>query len=121
MFGKTQHIHIIGIGGAGLSGIAEVLLDHEFHVTGSDIKMSATTEHLKSCGARIWYSHSRSHVNGADVVVFSPAIPEDNPELQAALESDIPIIRGAEMLNEISRMRYSIAIREHTAKQQRLQ
>lgn len=110
MLGKTQHIHIIGIGGAGLSGIAEVLLDHDFNVTGSDIKKSSATEHLKSCGANIWYGHDSSHVNGADVVVTSPAIPEENSELQAAHHAQIPIIRGAEMLNEITRMRYSIAV-----------
>ncbi len=110
MFGKTQHIHIIGIGGAGLSGIAEVLLDLDFNVTGSDIKKSATTEHLKSCGAKVWYGHASSQVNGADVVVMSPAIPEDNPELQAAMHAKIPIIRGAEMLNEITRVRYSVAV-----------
>ncbi len=110
MFGKTQHIHIIGIGGAGLSGIAEVLLDLGFDVTGSDIKKTPTTEHLKSCGAKIWYGHAASQINGADVVVMSPAIPEDNPELQAAMFAKIPIIRGAEMLNEITRMRYSIAV-----------
>ena len=110
MFGKTQHIHFIGIGGSGLSGIAEVLLDHDFDVTGSDIIKSATTEHLKTCGANIWYGHAASQVNGADVVVTSPAIPDDNPELQAALVAKIPIIRGAEMLNEITRMQYSIAV-----------
>ena len=110
MFGKTQHIHIIGIGGSGLSGIAEVLLDLGFDVTGSDIKKTPTTEHLKSCGAKIWYGHAALQVNGADVVVMSPAIPEDNPELQAAMFAKIPIIRGAEMLNEITRMRYSIAV-----------
>lgn len=110
MFGKIQHIHIIGIGGAGLSGIAEVLLNLDFDVTGSDIQKSATTEHLKTCGARIWYGHAASQVEGADVVVMSPAIPEDNPELQAAMLAKIPIIRGAEMLNEITRMRYSIAV-----------
>lgn len=110
MLGKTQHIHIIGIGGAGLSGIAEVLLDHDFNVTGSDIKESAATEHLKSCGANIWYNHDSAHINGADVVVTSPAIPANNSELQAAVQAQIPIIRGAEMLNEITRMRYSIAV-----------
>ena len=110
LLGKTQHIHIIGIGGAGLSGIAEVLLDHDFNVTGSDIKKSITTEHLKTCGANIWYNHSSSHIDGADVVVISPAIPENNPELRAAEKNKIPIIRGAEMLNEITRMRYSIAV-----------
>ena len=77
MFGKIQHIHIIGIGGAGLSGIAEVLLNLDFDVTGSDIQKSATTEHLKTCGAKIWYGHAASQVNGADVVVMSPAIPKN--------------------------------------------
>ncbi len=110
MFGKTQNIHIIGIGGAGLSGIAEVLLGLDFNVTGSDLKKSAATEHLKSIGAKIWYGHASSQVNGADVIVMSPAIPDDNPELQAAMHAKIPIILGAEMLNEITRMRKSIAI-----------
>lgn len=110
MFGKTQHIHIIGIGGAGLSGIAEVLLDLDFDVTGSDIKKTSATEHLKECGAKVWYGHTASNVDGADVVVMSPAIPDENPELQAAKLAKIPIIRGAEMLNEITRMRYSIAV-----------
>jgi len=110
LFGKTQNIHIIGIGGAGLSGIAEVLLDFDFLVSGSDIKKSVTTEHLKSCGAKIWYGHDSSYIDGADVVVRSPAIPDNNPELQAAMLSKIPIIMGAEMLNEITRMRYSIAV-----------
>ncbi len=110
MFGKIQHIHIIGIGGAGLSGIAEVLLNLDFDVTGSDIQKSATTEHLKTCGAKIWYGHAASQVNGADVVVMSPAIPENNPELKAAISAQIPVVRGAEMLNEITRMRYSIAV-----------
>ncbi|MCE2401276.1 UDP-N-acetylmuramate--L-alanine ligase [Candidatus Poribacteria bacterium] len=110
MFGKIQHIHIIGIGGAGLSGIAEVLLNLDFDVTGSDIQKSATTEHLKTCGAKIWCGHAASQVNGADVVVMSPAIPENNPELKAAISAQIPVVRGAEMLNEITRMRYSIAV-----------
>ncbi|MCG9129221.1 UDP-N-acetylmuramate--L-alanine ligase [Candidatus Poribacteria bacterium] len=110
MFGKTQHIHIIGIGGSGLSGIAEVLLDHDFHVSGSDIQTTSTTEHLKECGASVWNNHEAKNIDGADVVVISPAIPEDNPELKAAKKANIPIIRGAEMLNEISRLRYSIAV-----------
>lgn len=110
MFGKTQHIHIIGIGGSGLSGIAEVLLDHDFHVSGSDLQKSHTTEHLKGCGAKVWNTHEASNIEGADVVVISPAIPDENPELQAAKLEKIPIIRGAEMLNEISRLRYSVAV-----------
>ena len=84
MFGKTRHIHIIGIGGAGLSGITEILLDLGFRVTGSDIQKSYTTEHLRSRGATIYYGHAASQMCGADVVVMSPAIPPDNPELLAA-------------------------------------
>ncbi len=110
MFGKTQHIHIIGIGGTGLSGIAEVLLDHDFHVSGSDLQKSHTTEHLKECGATVWNKHEASNIEGADVVVISPAIPDENPELLAAKLQKIPIIRGAEMLNEISRLRFSVAV-----------
>ena len=110
MFGKTRHIHIIGIGGAGLSGITEILLDLGFHVTGSDIQESYTTEHLRARGATIYYGHAASHINGADVIVISPAIPTDNLELLAAKTQKIPIVRGAEMLNEITRMRYSVAV-----------
>ena len=110
MFGKTRHIHIIGIGGAGLSGITEILLDLGFHVTGSDIQESYTTEHLRALGATIYYGHAASHINGADVIVISPAIPADNVELLAAEMQKIPIVRGAEMLNEITRMRYSVAV-----------
>ena len=110
MFGKTRHIHIIGIGGAGLSGITEILLDLGFHVTGSDIRESYTIEHLRARGATIYYGHAASHIQGADVVVISPAIPTDNPELLAADTQKIPIVRGAEMLNEITRMRYSVAV-----------
>ena len=110
MFGKTQHIHIIGIGGAGLSGIAEILLDLGFHVTGSDIKKSDTTEHLRNIGVTVFYGHAAAQMHGADVVVVSPAIPPDNSELLAAQTQKIPIVRGAEMLNEITRMRYSVAV-----------
>ncbi len=110
MFGKTKHIHVIGIGGAGLSGISEILLDLGFQVTGSDLRCSETTEHLRAQGAKIYYSHATTNLNGADVVVKSPAIPPDNPELLAAAAQKIPVVRGAEMLNEITRMRYSVAV-----------
>lgn len=110
MFGKTQHIHVIGIGGAGLSGITEILLDLGFHITGSDLRCSEMTEQLRARGATVHYGHAASNLNGADVVVTSPAIPADNPELLAARTQKIPIVRGAEMLNEITRMRYSVAV-----------
>ena len=110
MFGKTRHIHIIGIGGAGLSGIAEILLDLGFKVTGSDIRKSDTTEHLRNIGVTVFYGHAAAQMQGADVVVVSPAIPPKNSELLAAQDRKIPIVRGAEMLNEITRMRYSVAV-----------
>lgn len=110
MFGKTQHIHVIGIGGVGLSGITEILLDLGFNVTGSDLRCSETTEQLRARGAIVHYGHAAANLNGADVVVKSPAIPQDNPELIAARRQKIPIVRGAEMLNEITRMRYSVAV-----------
>ena len=80
MFGKTRHVHIIGIGGAGLSGISEILLSLNFHVSGSDMNRTETTEHLIELGATVYYGHHARHVSGADVVVMSPAIPSDNPE-----------------------------------------
>ncbi len=110
MFGKTRHIHIIGIGGAGLSGIAEILLAFGFKVTGSDIKKSDTTAHLQGIGATVFYGHAAAQIQGADVVVVSPAIPAENSELRAAQAQKILVVRGAEMLNEIARMHYSVAV-----------
>ncbi len=110
MFGKTSHIHIIGIGGAGLSGIAEILLNQNFQVSGSDLRETEVTEHLAALGARIYYGHAAEQIADADVVVMSPAVPLQNPEVVAAQERKIPVIRGAEMLAEIMRMKYSIAI-----------
>ena len=110
MFGKTRHVHIIGIGGAGLSGISEILLSLGFHVSGSDMSRTEITEHLGELGASVYYGHQARHVSGADVVVMSPAIPSDNPEILAAQAHKIPVIRGAEMLAEIMRMKFSVAI-----------
>ena len=94
MFGKTRHIHIIGIGGAGLSGIAEILFDHGFHVTGSDISKSDTTEHLRDIGVTVFYGHDAAQIRGADVIVISPAIPPDNSELLAAQTQKNPNRQG---------------------------
>ena len=110
MFGKTRHVHIIGIGGAGLSGIGEILLSLGFHVSGSDMSRTEITEHLVELGASVHYGHHGQYVSGADVVVRSPAIPSDNPEILAAHARNIPVIRGAEMLAEIMRMKFSVAI-----------
>jgi len=110
MFGKTNHIHIVGIGGAGLSGIAEILLGLGFRVSGSDIKKSERTEQIAKLGGIVSIGHSAHQIGNADVVVVSPAIPGDNPEVLAAKARKTPVIRGAEMLAEIMRMKYSIAI-----------
>lgn len=110
MFGKTRHVHIVGIGGAGLSGISEILLNLGFHVSGSDMNRTETTEHLIKLGASVYYDHQARHVPNADVVVVSPVIPSENPEILAAQARKIPVIRGAEMLAEIMRMKFSVAV-----------
>ena len=110
MFGKTRHVHIVGIGGAGLSGISEILLSLGFHVSGSDMNRTEITEHLIKLGASVYYGHQAQYVPDADVVVVSPAIPSDNPEILAANARKIPVIRGAEMLAEIMRMKFSVAV-----------
>lgn len=110
MFGATRHIHIIGIGGAGLSGIAEILLSLDFWISGSDLSQSETTDHLAALGAKVYYGHAAEQISGADVVVVSPAVPPQNPEVVEAKNRKIPVIRGAEMLAEIMRMKSSVAI-----------
>ena len=110
MFGKTRHIYIIGIGGAGLSGITEILLSLGFRVSGADLHHTEVTEHLATLGAQIYYKHAAEQISDADVVVMSPAIPSHNPEIIAAKERKIPIIRGAEMLAEIMQMKFSVAV-----------
>ena len=110
MFGKTRHVHVVGIGGAGLSGISEILLSLGFHVSGSDMNRTEITEHLIKLGATVYYGHQARHVPDADVVVVSPAIPAENPEVLAAQTRKIPVVRGAEMLAEIMRMKFSVAV-----------
>ncbi|HID55404.1 TPA: UDP-N-acetylmuramate--L-alanine ligase, partial [Candidatus Poribacteria bacterium] len=110
MFGKTRHIHLVGIGGSGMSGIAEILVSQGFNVTGSDIKESDTIRRLRELGCKVNIGHSGENVHGADVVVISSAIPEDNPEVQEAKRLKIPVIPRAEMLAELMRMKFSIAI-----------
>ena len=111
IFGKTRHIHMVGIGGIGMSGIAEILLHKEYKVTGSDGKMSETTERLKSLGAEIYVGHDAAHVEGADVVVYTSAVKaEENVETRAAMQEKIPVIKRAEMLAELMRMKYGIGI-----------
>lgn len=110
MYQKKYHIYFVGIGGIGMSGIAELLLNLGYRVSGSDIKSSEITERLKSKGGTIFKGHSKENIKGADVVVMSSAIGPDNPEVVAAKKSSIPLIPRAEMLAELMRLKYSIAV-----------
>ncbi len=107
---KYERVHFIGIGGSGMSGIAEVLLNLGFTVTGSDLARQETTRHLEELGARVFYGHDPANPVGADLVVVSSAIRDDNPELLAAREMGIPVIPRAQMLAELMRVKFSIAI-----------
>ncbi|MBP8173520.1 MAG: UDP-N-acetylmuramate--L-alanine ligase [Aeromonadaceae bacterium] len=107
---RVRRIHFVGIGGAGMGGIAEVLANEGYQISGSDIASNRVTEHLASLGATIFIGHEASHVSGASVVVVSTAIHGDNPELVAAREQRIPVVRRAEMLAELMRYRHGIAI-----------
>lgn len=108
--GKIRKIHFIGIGGSGMNGIAEVLLNLGYTITGSDIKESPTTNRLKELGAKIFIGHSRENVKNVDVVVYSSAVKPDNPEILEAKERGIPTIPRGEMLSELMRFKYGIAI-----------
>ncbi|HGO5856045.1 TPA: UDP-N-acetylmuramate--L-alanine ligase [Mannheimia haemolytica] len=107
---RVSQIHFIGIGGAGMSGIAEVLLNEGYQISGSDIADGAVTQRLSSAGAKVFIGHQAENIAGASVVVVSTAIDETNPEIIAAREARIPVIRRAEMLAEIMRFRHGIAI-----------
>lgn len=109
-FGNFQRIHLIGIGGSGMSGIAEVLLALGYAVSGSDVKTSPTTERLRNLGAKIYEGHEPQHVRGAQVVVMSSAVRPDNPEIAEARKLKIPVIPRAEMLAELMRLKYGIAV-----------
>ncbi|MBU2828978.1 UDP-N-acetylmuramate--L-alanine ligase, partial [Acidithiobacillus ferriphilus] len=106
----VRQIHMVGIGGSGMRGIAEVLLNLGYAVSGSDLHPGSSTLRLTDLGARIFSGHEAANVRGADVVVISSAIPESNPEVQAARELRIPVIRRAEMLAELMRFKQGIAI-----------
>ena len=110
MFAKIQRIHFVGIGGIGMSGIAEVLLNLGYKISGSDLKSSAVTQRLASLGATTFEGHAAENVIGAEVVVTSSAIATDNPEVAKARELHIPVIGRAEMLAELMRLKYGIAI-----------
>lgn len=110
MYGKIEKIHFVGIGGIGMSGIAEVLLNLGYQVSGSDLRQSDTTERLAAIGGEIYIGHARQNLTNVDVVVTSTAVQEDNPEVLEARDRMIPVIPRAEMLAELMRMKYGIAI-----------
>jgi UDP-N-acetylmuramate--alanine ligase len=110
MFAKIQRIHFVGIGGIGMSGIAEVLLNLGYQISGSDLKISSITERLAGLGATTFEGHTASNIAGADVVVTSSAIPVNNPEVAEARRLHVPVIQRAEMLAELMRLKYGIAI-----------
>jgi len=110
-FSSVRNIHFVGIGGIGMSGIAEILMVQGFSVSGSDLHRSETTDHLIAKGATIFFGHHADNVANADVVVYSSAVnPNANPETLEATQRHLPLIRRAEMLSELSRLKYCLAI-----------
>lgn len=107
---KKRRIHFIGIGGIGMSGIAEILLNLGYRISGSDLRFSPITERLAKMGAVCFEGHAAEHVRGADVVVFSSAIAKDNPEYAAAKEAGAPLIMRGELLAELMRLKYGVAV-----------
>jgi UDP-N-acetylmuramate--alanine ligase len=110
MFAPSQRVHFIGIGGIGMSGIAEILLTMGYAVSGSDLRASSTTERLERLGATIFIGHTAANAAASDVVVTSSAVAKDNPEVVEARARKIPVIQRAEMLAELMRLKYGIAI-----------
>ena len=110
MFKRYQQIHFVGIGGVGMSGIAEILLNLGYRVTGSDQRRNETVERLEQLGAKVYVGHDASHLEGAHVVVYSSAVARENVEVQVARQRAIPTIPRAEMLAELMRLKYGIAI-----------
>jgi len=110
MYLKKYHIHFVGIGGIGMSGIAELLINLGYKVSGSDLKGSDLTQRLRRLGGIIYEGHAEQQIEGADVVVFSSAVRPDNPEVTGARKVSIPVIPRAEMLAELMRLKYSVAV-----------
>ena len=110
LLGRVRQLHFVGIGGAGMSGIAEVMLNLGFRVSGSDLGENAVTERLRKLGASIYRGHDTRHADGADVVVVSSAVSSDNPEVLAAAQRRVPVVPRAEMLGELMRFRQGIAV-----------
>jgi UDP-N-acetylmuramate--alanine ligase len=107
---RIKHIHFIGVGGAGMCGIAEVLKNQGYKVSGSDIKASKTTAQLEDNGIQVYIGHVAENIQGANVIVVSTAIDQENPEIKAAIEQRVPVVRRAEMLGELMRYRHGIAV-----------
>lgn len=107
---RIKHIHFIGVGGAGMCGIAEVLKNQGYKVSGSDIKASKTTAQLEENGIKVYIGHAAENIQGANVIVVSTAIDQENPEIKAAIETRTPVVRRAEMLGELMRYRHGIAV-----------
>jgi UDP-N-acetylmuramate--alanine ligase len=110
MFRKIQNIHLVGIGGSGMSGIAEVLLTLGYKVTGSDLANSESTRRIETLGGQVFIGHQEANVEGAQVVVVSSAVLSSNPEVVAARKHVIPVIPRAEMLAELMRLKFGVAI-----------
>ena len=111
MFTNSRRVHFVGIGGIGMSAIAEILLTQGFAVSGSDLRVSENTDYLKKLGAKIIIGHNSDNIHGADVVVYSSAVKiHENPETLAAFETNIPVLRRAEMLAEVTRLKYCLAV-----------
>ena len=110
MYQKKYHIHFVGIGGIGMSGIAELLLNLNYKVSGSDLKASDITRRLVKLGGGVYEGHHEDQIKGADVVVTSSAVQHTNPEVVAAEQASIPVIPRAEMLAELMRLKYGVAI-----------
>ena len=107
---KHRHIHFVGIGGIGMSGLAEILLNLGYEISGSDLRLTSMTERLESLGARVFEGHGAENIQGADAVVVSSAIQASNPERAAAVAAGIPVIQRGELLAELMRLKYGIAI-----------
>ena len=110
MFKRYRHMHFVGIGGIGMSGIAEVLLNMGYQVTGSDLRRSESVERVERLGAKVFIGHDAANIEGAQVVVYSSAVPADNVEVLAARSRQVPAIPRAEMLAELMRLKYGIAV-----------
>lgn len=111
LFSSVKKIHFVGIGGIGMSGIAEILVNQGFAISGSDMNKSENTTYLENLGVKVYYGHNESNVKDAEVVVYSSAVKiNENPETTYAKENNIPLIRRAEMLSEVARLNYCLAV-----------